>query len=154
MLDTKLLIIGIGNRMRCDDSAGPETIDILKEKLSIEADFLEERGEPASIMESWKGRDKVILIDCVIAGKPPGHIHYLDLSNTPLPDEMGKTSSHAFGLAEAVELSRAMKKLPKKLFFYGIEGGKIDIGKEISPAVKTAINTVTERIQKQCMNFH
>lgn len=141
------LIIGIGNRLRQDDAAGPFLIDILKEKeLPPHVMLLEDKGEPANLMNGWKACDTVILIDSVISGAPVGTIHDVDLSNDPLPNTFGQTSSHAIGLAEAVELGRAMENLPARVLFYGIEGRRFEIGQSMSPEVEQALDPLAEKI--------
>jgi hydrogenase maturation protease len=50
-----------------------------------------------------------------------------------LPASMFRGSTHAFGLNEAVELSRALKQLPSNFIIYGIEGQNFDTGSSDSP---------------------
>jgi len=55
-------------------------------------------------------------------------------------------SSHSFGLHEAIELARALKRLPRRLILYGIEGKSFGLGGELSPDVKEAAPRVADRI--------
>ncbi len=145
----KLLILGVGNRLRQDDAAGPFVIDRLKEKeLPSHVTLLEDKGEPANLMNGWKTCETLILVDSVLSGEPIGTIHRADLSNDPLPNTFGQTSSHAIGLAEAVELGRAMGNLPARVLFYGIEGRRFEIGQAISPEVEQALDPLAEKILK------
>jgi hypothetical protein len=47
-------------------------------------------------------------------------------------------------LAEAVELSRNLGRMPPELIVYGIEGESFDIGQAVSTAVTASIQTVFE----------
>jgi hypothetical protein len=48
-------------------------------------------------------------------------------------------SRHAFGVREAVELARAMNRLPRSLMIYGIEGRQFSFGAPFSQEVELSI---------------
>jgi hydrogenase maturation protease len=50
-----------------------------------------------------------------MTGAAPGTIRRLDAIAQPFPKGAFRRSTHAFGVAEAIELSRAMGELPKSL---------------------------------------
>ena len=104
-----------------------------------------ESGEALALIESWKGEDDVIVVDAVVTGAPPGTIHMWD--NPHLLSLAGSPSStHGFGVAEAVELAWILGKLPPRLVVYGIEGKQFKHGYRISPELKPAIEDVVQRI--------
>ncbi|MGA1873324.1 MAG: hydrogenase maturation protease, partial [Thermoplasmatota archaeon] len=83
MRATKVLVVGVGSRMRGDDMAGPFTIDILRERMEagerpagfdielIDADVMPE-NYTRPIRSS--GAEMVLLVDAVDMGLPPGEI--------------------------------------------------------------------------------
>ncbi len=137
--DTEILVIGIGNEFRGDDAIGLLTARLLKEKLSSQITILEESGEGTRLMEVWKGFEKIIIIDAVRSGDQPGKIHQLDASEQKIPSDLFYYSTHAFGVAEAIETARALKRLPSEIHIYGIEGSNFAMGSEISEIVKENI---------------
>lgn len=76
----------------------------------------------------------------------PGRIHRLDPSLGPLPRDLALGSTHAFGLAEAVELARTLGLLPRRMAIYAIEAGGFDPGAALSPAVVAAAADATALI--------
>jgi hydrogenase maturation protease len=56
-----------------------------------------------------------------------------------LPAQLRGASTHAFGLAEAVELGRALGRLPERLVVYGIEGESFGAGEEVTGAVAEGV---------------
>jgi hydrogenase maturation protease len=122
------LIIGIGNEYRGDDAVGLIVVRRLKERLAGSPTVLEQSGDGAALMEAWQGAEKVIIIDAVMSGAAPGTIHRFDASAQPLPKDAFRCSTHAFGVAEAIELSRALSELPQSLVVYGIEGKNFAAG--------------------------
>jgi hydrogenase maturation protease len=58
-------------------------------------------------------------------------------------------STHAFSVAEAIELARAMKTLPPRLLVYGIEGANFNAGVTISHDMQESAKQVVEQIVKE-----
>jgi hydrogenase maturation protease len=149
----QILIIGLGNDYRGDDAVGR----VLARRLQAIADdhvrVLEESGEGAALMESWKGGDFVILIDAVHCGGAVGSIHRFDAARQPVPGRFFHYSTHAFSVAEAVELARALNQLPLRLIIYGIEGKNFDSRVGLSPEVKVAAEEVFRLVKEElCTN--
>ena len=129
-------IIGIGNPDRSDDAAGVLVARRLRE---MGADAQEFTGDPLALIEAWNGSPEVIVIDTVVSGAAPGTITVWDAGKSPLPPEQFCCSTHAFGIAEAVEIARALGRLPAKILIYGIEGIRFDVGGSLSPEVADAV---------------
>jgi hydrogenase maturation protease len=132
------LIIGIGNEYRGDDAVGLIVARRLKERLMDSVTVLEQGGDGASLMEAWRGAETVIVIDAVASGAAPGAIHRFDANTLPIPKNAFRCSTHAFGVAEAIELSRALDEFPRSLVIYGIEGKNFAAGVGLSPEVEKA----------------
>jgi hydrogenase maturation protease len=146
-----ILVIGIGNAYRSDDSAGLIAARRVKEQVSEDYSVIEHTSEGAALMELWKGADRVIVIDAVRSGAAPGTVSRFDASLRPLPAPMFRDSTHAFSLVQAVELSRALNQLPCQLIVYGVEGQKFEAGTDLSPAVEFGIQGVTERVLQEVL---
>ena len=86
-----------------------------------------------------------MLVDAVRSGAPPGTVHRLDARAAPAPTGFFHYSTHAFSVAEAIELARSLNELPPHLIVYGIEGESFAAGEGLSPAVEQAVEVVVER---------
>lgn len=135
-------IIGCGNLHRGDDAAGIVVAERLRE-LAIEAAVCV--GGFAQLMDMWHGADDVIVIDAVVTGDPAGTVHVWDARH-PIPFAKSSESSYGMGIAEAVELARALNRLPSRLQIYGIEGRNFELGTPPLPEVKEAAEKVARRI--------
>jgi hydrogenase maturation protease len=140
-------IVCVGNRWRSDDAVGLEVARRLAGTLPAGVELLEREGEPTGLIAAWEGADAVWLVDAVSSGAAPGTVHRLDASDRELPGEVFRTSTHHVGLAEAVELARALGRLPGRTVVYGIEGGSFDVGDELTPAAATALDAVAEAVR-------
>lgn len=143
------IIIGVGNESRGDDGAGVAAARLLKSRIAPDIEVQEQSGEGTALMDAWRGASRVILIDAVCSGVAPGTIHRLDAAATPVPMSIFPCSTHSFGLADAIEMARALHELPPQVMIYGIEGAAFDEGAPLSSAVELAIRSVTDQVQKQ-----
>ncbi len=142
----RVLVIGVGNPYRRDDAAGREAVRRLRDRAPHVIATLEHDGEGTSLMEAWQGVDLVIVVDAVSSGAPPGTVQRFDVHSEPLPAAILHDSTHAVGVPDAVELARALGRLPPRLIVYGIEGRAFDAGEALSPEVERAVDEVISRI--------
>jgi hydrogenase maturation protease len=145
-----VLIVGIGNIYRNDDGVGIRVARELAPHVPPRVEVKEGSGEGTALLEMWKGFRSVFLTDALRSGAPAGTIRRFDLNEKRLPTESMRHSDHAFGVAEAVELARALDELPLRLILYGIEGQNFNAGDRLSPAVEKAIAIVVSQLLREC----
>lgn len=141
-----LLVIGCGTDGRGDDAAGLLVARRLRE-LGVEA--REQGGEALGLLESWKEAGdarEVVLVDAVVTGAAPGTVMVWDARTAPVVGDFLRCSTHAFGVAEAVELARLLDLLPARMLIYGIEGRQFDWGEAPSRPVLEAVERVAREI--------
>ena len=139
-----MLIVGVGNSFRCDDAAGLEAARRLE--LLEGARVHAREGDLAGLLDLWDDAASVIVIDSAASGAPVGTIHRFDAIAEPLPTGL-LSSTHAFGVAEAIELARALGRLPASLTVYAIEGTRFEVGQDRSPEVDAAIGRLVDELQ-------
>ena len=139
-------VIGVGNRWRGDDAAGLHAARRVRELAPEAADVVELEGEPVSVLDSLDGAGAAIVIDAVVAGAVPGTVHRIDATAGALPSRLAGPSTHLLGLADAIELGRALGRLPGRLVVYGIEGERFEAGWRPTPAVTSAIEATAAAI--------
>ncbi len=140
-----MLIIGIGNRHRGDDGIGSWVVQKLREQ-SLPVEIIEHCGDGAELMELWKSRDSVVIIDAVQARSSLGDLYRIEAHKDEVPADFFHYSTHAFSVAEAVELARVLDQLPPLLTIYGIVGENFKMGADISPKVKETALKVVDNI--------
>jgi hydrogenase maturation protease len=139
-------VICVGNRWRGDDGVGSAVAARLRAQ-GVDVDEL--AGEPAGLIDAWAGAECVIVVDAVSSGAEPGLVHRVDATAGPLPVEVFGASTHLLGLGEAVELARALGRLPERLVVLGVEGKSFAAGEELSPEVAAAVGDVVEAVQEE-----
>ena len=145
----KVLIIGVGTEFGADDHVGRAAARALKENGPIPgADIVEASGEGASLMALWEGYRRVIIIDAASSDSPPGSIHRLDMAGASIPTGFLHYSTHAFGVAEAIELARILGTLPESVTVFAVEGKCFRPGEPLTPEVSAAIPEVVDRVRE------
>jgi hydrogenase maturation protease len=142
-------VICVGNAFRGDDGAGLEVAKLLRGALPDGVELLEREGEPTGTIDTFEGAEALWLVDAVSSGAPGGTVHRLDAGEQDFPAGLFRASTHAFGLAEAVELARALGRLPARTVVFGIEGARFEAGDDLSPEVAAAVPKVAEALREE-----
>lgn len=146
-----VLVIGVGNELRGDDGAGVEMVRSLREGPRLaRVDVREAQGEATELLDAWQGREAVVLVDAMRSGAAPGTIRRLDASREPLPARMrGSSSTHALALDEAIELARALDRLPGRVVVYAVEGRRFEPGGGLSEEVAAVVPALTDAVLRE-----
>ncbi|HMK78945.1 MAG TPA: hydrogenase maturation protease [Xanthobacteraceae bacterium] len=147
------LVIGIGNADRGDDAVGRVVARKLSTRRIPGVRVLEQGGEAAGLLDGLSGAQAAYLIDAARSGRLPGTISRFDAAAMELPRIAFGCSTHGLGLAEAIELARALGQLPHRCVVYAIEGRAYDIGAPLSPEVATAAEAVARMIADEMRGF-
>lgn len=142
----RIIVLCIGNPQRGDDAAGRTVARALR-ALLVDVEIIEEEGEATRILARLDGVDAAYIVDACVSGATPGEIRRFDVDAGQLPRAAFGASTHGFGLAEALELARALGVLPPRCIVYAIEGEIFDIGAPMSPAVAAAVAVVADRLR-------
>lgn len=148
MILPNILVIGIGNEFRGDDALGLIAVREIKKTLGNKVNCYEHSSDGTSLINLWQKDNIVFLVDAIYSKSQSGEVYRLDLKEETLPVEWFY-STHAFNLAEAIELARILDKLPAKIILYGVRGKNFEIGQEISPTVYQAIESVVSQILEE-----
>ncbi|MFA4902652.1 MAG: hydrogenase maturation protease [Desulfobaccales bacterium] len=147
---TLIKVIGVGNAWRGDDAAGLMIAQRLRKENFAYAEIAESPGTGTTLADAWQGAPRVIVVDAVVAGGPPGAIYRFDAHDPAATFPVASpASSHGWGVAEAVALGRLFQELPPVLIIYGIEGQNFALGDGLSPAVAAAIPEAARRIAQE-----
>jgi hydrogenase maturation protease len=139
-------IIGIGHMDRGDDAVGRLAAAQLKSHVPAGVEVIETDGEAGKLLDLFQGVDTIIVIDACASGAKPGTVQRIDAVATAMPRWLGSASSHAIGLAESVELARALGQLPERLVVYAVEAQTFTLGAPLSAPVAKALDALPAQI--------
>jgi hydrogenase maturation protease len=137
-----VILIGVGNGWRGDDGAGLAVARRVRELAPDGVEVREIEGDATALVDAWSGAEHVVVVDAAQSGAAPGTVRRFDAGSQPLPVRSLRSSTHAFGVSDAVELARSLDRLPGRLEVYAIEGASFVAGDRLSPSVERAVAEV------------
>jgi len=146
-LKGRVVLLGVGNRIRGDDAAGPQLIGILKKRPPDRRKeiFLfdgEEVPENYLIPIANLKPNLVIIVDAVDFGSRPGAVKLFPIRQIP----QGSFSTHRLSLRFLG--SYLEKETQAKIFVLGIQPKSIKLEEKLSPEVKKALSDLADFFQK------
>ena len=148
------VVLCVGNPFRRDDGVATAVAEMARHRLPATWRILESDGEPARLVEAWRDADLAIVVDASRSDLPAGAVRRIDVglhgdlglgSAVGLPAVQG-TSTHGWSLGDAVELGRALRRLPQRLVVFSVEGDDFGAGVGLTALVEGAVDDVVGRI--------
>jgi hydrogenase maturation protease len=146
---SRTIVIGVGNCFRGDDAAGREVARRVRERVPGELEVVVCELEPTRLIDAWDGADRAFVVDAVASGAEPGTVHRFDATAEALPSREFRSSTHALGIGETIELSRAIGKLPARIIVFGIEGETFGSGTGLSGAAEEGVERAVEQVLEE-----
>ena len=151
----RILIAGVGNKLRADDAFGVEVATrLMKIELPEGVTVVETGiGGIALVQELQSGYDALVVVDAVDRGRPPGHVMLIAL-DVPHVDDMEWGQRYDF-LADvhlatperALIMSKALGVLPSNLIMVGCQPVDAETpGLPMSPEVEAACDVAVREI--------
>lgn len=137
----RILLFGIGNRLRADDGAGPLLTDTVRKRSSLAC--VDGGSAPENYLENIvkAAPDTVLIADAVCFNGRAGEIRIFR-SNALAA---GGLSTHALSLAMACDyLKNRMRQV--EIAVIGIQPQTVSMGKRMSTAVRRAVKRLAEEI--------
>jgi hydrogenase maturation protease len=144
----KTLVVGMGNFLCQDEGIGVHIIQAMEDlELPKHVDLLDIGTSTMDLFFHLKGVEKLVVIDAMKAGGPPGTI-YKCRPEDLLPKDERPISLHEIGLLESLNMAEKMG-MKINTVIIGVEPKVLDWGVELSEEVKSKIPTVIEVILKE-----
>ncbi len=141
------LLIGIGNILLGDDGIGVHTVREIERRYLFdpEIDIIDGGTKGLDLLPFLEGRGKVLIVDALDSGMPPGHISIL--RNKEIPTVLqAKLSVHHIGLGEVLLALEMLDKLPEEITLVGIQPARITTGLDISYEVGSRMEDLIKSI--------
>jgi hydrogenase maturation protease len=141
------IVVGVGNRDRGDDAVGPIVCDRLRAQLGVTTAIrtFTCEGSILDLALHWDHDDRVVIVDAMQPGTTPGRIVTFDATAGPLPTP-GAVSTHEIDVSVAIELARAIGRMPAQLFLVGVEAAQTEWGTPLSAEVEAVIGVVVDLV--------
>ncbi|MGD0782747.1 MAG: hydrogenase 3 maturation endopeptidase HyCI [Candidatus Aminicenantales bacterium] len=140
----KLAVLGVGNPDKGDDGAGPLCAGLLGRRAAGRASkrllVIDGRDVPESQTGPIRrfGPDLTVIVDAAVGGQTPGTIFIIEKAG--ISDN--EVSTHRISLLYLV--SYLEESIGSRALVIGVEPGTLKEGAPMTPAVKKAVETVSE----------
>jgi hydrogenase maturation protease len=146
-------VIGLGNILLQDDAIGLHVIEAIKGRYKFEPqiDLLDGGTAGLDLLPVIEHYQKVLFVDAVDAGEPPGAIVIIE--GDAIPSFLAaQVSVHHVGLSDLLFAARMADRLPAEVCLVGIQPESVDIGLDMTDILKESLDlllmTVVKRLQK------
>jgi hydrogenase maturation protease len=145
-------VIGLGNLLLQDDAIGLHAIETIKESYRFEPqiDLLDGGTAGLDLLPIIEDYEKVLFVDAVDAGQPPGAIVIIEDNGIP-SFLTSQVSVHHVGLSDLLFAARMAGSVPAEICLIGVQPESVDIGIEMTDVLKESLDlllaTVVERLR-------
>ena len=140
------IVVGIGNLSRGDDAVGP-LVAARVARLDLPDVEVVVHDEPLALLEHLATHEDVVVVDAATVRRGrPGTVHVVQVGSTPLPLGSPASGSHGLGVAEAIELARALCRLPERLTLVGVEAQVVDVGAAMTDRVQDCLDDAVRAV--------
>jgi hydrogenase maturation protease len=139
-----ILVLALGNDVMGDDAIGLHAARLLRGKIPESVTIREAPVGGFELMELMEGFERVLIIDAIAKGAPPGTIHCLSASDFTA---VVSSSPHYVGLPEVIQLAERLGiPFPVEIQILAIDvEDPYRIVEGLTPEAEAALPGVVER---------
>jgi len=146
--DNKILVLGLGNDILCDDGVGLQAARELERRLAghPRVDVRETTEMGLSLLDHIIGYQDLVIVDSIQTKQvPPGHIFELEPAGLKV---LPRKSPHFFGVGEILTLGRNLElTVPTRVKIFAIEvSDPFTITEQMTPVIQAALPGLVERV--------
>lgn len=143
----KHLVLGVGNLLLSDEGVGIHVVKRLVEMQALPDDVEIVDGGTAglALLVYLEGVERLVIIDAVETGGPPGTI--VRLSGDDIPAYMAlKISPHEITLPDFLAAARLRDLYPQEVVVWGIQPYSLEVGIELSPPLAEKLDMLVDLV--------
>ena len=153
-MNSKIVVIGIGNLLLMDEGIGIHTINELEtHDLPKSIEIYDGGTGGFKLIDLMHGAARVIFIDAVETGKAPGSVTIFRAEDVHSIYNKKKYSLHDTDLMEIIKMAEMLGN-PPMIEIVGIQPKTINYGttlsKELAVSMSNIVNSVLKRIEEVC----
>jgi len=145
----RILILGVGNLLLSDEGVGVHIARTLMEMdFPPQVRVVEGGTDGFGLMHILLEADRLILIDAIRGGGPPGSIYRFEIEDCPPFPDTYKTSVHQISILEVINLSGLIGSPPRTTII-GVEPKCLEMGMDLSPEIEAKIPRVIQLVHEE-----
>jgi hydrogenase maturation protease len=148
-------VLGLGNVLMSDDGLGPVAVRTFEAWYIVPPDVqVIDLGTPGLDLLPWLADiDRVILVDTVKSGHPPGTVRVYDKVDLLRYPPTARVGPHDPGVKEALHALEFAGRAPREVMLIGIVPESTALGLELTPAIRAVVPSVVLAIELALARF-
>ena len=145
----KTVILGVGNLLLSDEGVGVHVANkLMKMDLPSHVQVVEGGTGGFRLMDVVAGAGRLIVVDAVKRGGPPGSIYRFNIKDAPTHQDAYRTSVHQIGILAMIRLSEHVGEAPETTII-GVEPKSMDVGMDLTPDVQARVPEIIAMILEE-----
>jgi len=147
----RVLIAGVGRPNLGDDAAGVEIAERLRERLGDLARVVTDTGSGWELLHEGGDFELLVLIDAARSTRclPAGEWRRIEYPRQESAIEAcALRETHTMSLESMLRMARMLDRLPHEVWIYAVAGSRFEPETGLSPEVGSALDNVTETIER------
>lgn len=142
-----VLVLGIGNLIMTDDGIGVRVVQRLAASHRFPPGVAVVDGGTLGLdlLPMLEGIDRLLIVDAVETGGPPGTMARLAGEEIPLAFRT-KLSPHQMGLQDLLAVADLQGNLPGEMVLWGVQPESVEVGMELTAAVAAREELLKEEV--------
>lgn len=144
------VLLGVGSPLMGDDGLGLAVLERIQAGWTFEPAVEVRDGGTwgMNLLPCIEDADRLLLVDAIRAGRPPGELVRLDRNQLPRFFAT-KLSPHQIDLKEVLALAELRGTLPEPTVALGMEPDRVELSAELSPVVRAGLGALTEAVVRE-----
>jgi len=149
-LNTRTLVLGVGNLLVSDEGVGVHVIERLTETYDLPkgVQVLDGGTLGLDLLYYLEGVENLLIVDAVEMDKEPGTL--LRMQGDEIPSFLSiKMSPHQIGIPDMLFAAKLRDLYPRNVVLWGIQPATLEVGLELSPVIAAQVDVLVSKIVEQ-----
>lgn len=149
------LVLGLGNRLRGDDAAGPLVVQALAATpLAQRARLVDGGTLGLSLLTEIEDAQALVAVDAARFGAAPGAVQVFEGSAMDAQLQGRKSSAHEVALADLMAAAALVGRLPARRALVAVQPASTELTLEPTPGVAAALPRMGEAVTALLDRWH
>jgi hydrogenase maturation protease len=150
----KIAVLGIGNPLCRDDGIGIIVIQAMRDSGRYPDIALIDGGTAPDLLSLLdEDVSKLVIIDALKGGGPPGSIYRLAISHANITEET-PVSLHGLGVLDSLLLMKKLGMPQPEVTIVGVEPADVSHGLKLSARLEAVIPAIIGAVEEETLSRH
>lgn len=143
----KTVVLGIGNLIMQDEGVGVRVVEALERDHAMPdgVTVIDGGTSAMEMLDELSHLDRLIVVDAINAGKPPGTLVRLEGEDVPTFFRT-RLSPHQIGLPDVMASLEFLGAAPKNMVVLGVQPQTMELGMELTPVVAARVPDLVKQV--------